>query len=236
LTHRVDADIRYGEFRDLGRTTGAPLDNTVIDANGVVTHIGTNQVGRYSLHMHHLFGPYNETNEGYQFKIIGNSVTEGLKWGITIHQSSYGLVKGNNVYDMQAAGIATESGNEAYNVIEENTVFKVVGDGYELSDSFWFAGPLNFIRNNVAASSYDSAYLGYGFHLDGLRVTNPSDRFPLFRGADISDDGQTQILPHGGLSYLEFSGNEAYAMTKGLSIDHYGGSPGPSGEILVKDF
>src|SRR4029434_1632024 len=46
-------EMRYVTFRDLGRTTTNPLDNTTDNAQGVVTHVGTNQIGRYPFHAHH---------------------------------------------------------------------------------------------------------------------------------------------------------------------------------------
>src|SRR5262249_22463233 len=36
FAERANVDIRYTEFLDLGRTTGAPLDNTTFDSSGNV--------------------------------------------------------------------------------------------------------------------------------------------------------------------------------------------------------
>lgn len=117
LTYRGSFDIRYALFKDLGRTTTARLDNTTFDTNGTVQHLGTNQIGRYPFHMHHVMGPVSTPANGYQYTLIGNAVDGGTadhnrKWGITIHDSHYGLVSDNVVYNASGAGLMTESGTE----------------------------------------------------------------------------------------------------------------------------
>jgi parallel beta-helix repeat protein len=113
LAGRADVDIRYAQFTDLGRTDAmSPLDNTTRDEHGNVTHVGTNQIGRYSVHIHHLVGPENATNTGYQFRLIGNTIDNGLKWGVALHGSSYGLVQDNIAYKLQGSGFVTEDGSE----------------------------------------------------------------------------------------------------------------------------
>jgi len=128
-------DIRYALFKDMSRTTKAPLDNTTRDSTGKVTHIGTNQIGRYSLHMHHLYGPANPTNTGYQFQLIGNAIDSGKKWGIVVHDTSFGLIQDNVVYKVQGGGIVTEDGSETGNVFAHN-MSAFIEDG----DAFWIQG------------------------------------------------------------------------------------------------
>jgi len=80
FTGRASVDIEYARFQDLGRTSAlVDLDSTTLDTNGNVTHVGTNQIGRYAVHFHHLMGPENPTNTGYQFKFIGNTVDGSKK-------------------------------------------------------------------------------------------------------------------------------------------------------------
>ena len=98
ITDRAEVDIRYTAFKDLGRTTISPLNSTVM-SSGHATHIGSNQIGRYSLHLHHLFGPASPPPNSYQFMLIGNAIDGGTKWGITIHNTHYGLVQDNVVYN-----------------------------------------------------------------------------------------------------------------------------------------
>ncbi len=67
-------------------------------------HRIANQIGRYSLHLHHLFGPASPPPNSYQFILIGNAIDGGTKWGITIHNTHYGLVQDNVVYNAAGAG------------------------------------------------------------------------------------------------------------------------------------
>ncbi len=99
FTARADVNIEYARFLDLGRTDAfQPLDNTTFDANGNVTHYGTNQIARYAVHFHHLMGPVNATNTGYQFQLVGNTIENSRKWAVDVHGTSFGLVEGNVVY------------------------------------------------------------------------------------------------------------------------------------------
>lgn len=170
LTERADIHIRHAAFLDLGRTTGAPLDSTILDARGQATRIGTNQKGRYALHLHHLMGPM--TPAGPQYTIDGNVIMSDnplSRWGITVHQSHYGLVKDNVVICCAGAGIVTEDGPETGNTIEGNYVAHVTGEGrpdaratevgFEGS-AYWFRGGDNTIRVNHAYSAKD----GYVFY------------------------------------------------------------------------
>ena len=52
FTNRSDLDIYYVQFQDLGRTRAAALSSS------------TNHIGRYPLHIHHLWGPVNASNTG----------------------------------------------------------------------------------------------------------------------------------------------------------------------------
>ena len=116
--HQATWDIRYVEFRDLGRTKSIPVDATSAD----LSHIGTNQTGRYAVHFHHA--------QGYQSKFIGNAVIghpSGAKWGVVIHQVSDALVEQNVVVDFPGAGIVTEDGPEVRNVIRQNFVAYIYG-------------------------------------------------------------------------------------------------------------
>ena len=155
-THMADVDIRYALFKDLGRTTYLPLNAT------------TNHIGRYPIHMHHLSGPTVTPANGYQFTLLGNavdgsSIETKFKWGITVHGSHYGSIKDNVVYNYNGAAIATEDGSESFNEFDHNFVMRGIGEPDEPGVQarmamgtegvgFWFRGPNNFVRNNVAAN------------------------------------------------------------------------------------
>ena len=222
---RSDVDIRYAAFRDLGRTRHGPLDNTHLGPPGQLTHIGTNQIGRYAVHFHHTFGPRVRPANGYQFTLVGNAVENSPKWGVTVHQSHYGLVQHNVVYRTRGAAVVAEDGTESFNVFDHNFSVRIEGssepgersqyggpaadDGDEGS-GFWFRGPNNYIRNNVVANGD-----AYGYAL--APYSSGLVRFPRFQGADTSLPTEGVLVDTQGAAVLEFSSNEAYGTPQSFS-------------------
>jgi len=220
-------DLRYVEVRDMGRTRMGVLDNSEFDRNGRLVRFGSNQIGRYAIHFHHAFGPKETPSSGYQFTLIGNSVDSAPKWGITIHNSHYGLIRDNVVYNARGAGIVTEDGTESFNVFDHNFALRIEGSGDFAPRSgylgvgpdpggegagFWFRGPNNYIRNNVAANA--DAF-GFGLAAGSLDVVH----IPAFKGADTSRDPETVTLDTTSAPVLEFKNNEAYgAMQAGVAF------------------
>ena len=227
FVNRADVDIRYARFADLGRTRPGVLDNTEIAADGGVRHIGTNLIGRYALHLHHLFGPSRPAANGSQFALIGNAIDGAAKWGLTIHNSHFGLVRDNVVYDARGAGIVAEDGSETMNVLEHNFVMRSEGSGDSAPRSgyggaandpggegsgFWLRGPNNVLRNNVAANV---EVFGFDVAAGALGTV----RAPLSPGADTSEEGGYRALDTTVAALPEFSGNEAYgAVQTGVAI------------------
>ena len=225
LTHRAEVDIRYAAFKDLGRTTIAPLDSTVM-SSGHASHIGANQVGRYSLHLHHLFGPASGAPGGHQYVLIGNAIDGGTKWGITIHNTHYGLVQDNVIYNAAGAGIMTEDGSETANVIQNNFIVRSWGTGDERADGrhvindwgwegsgIWLRGPDNYVRNNVVANANSFAVTYMMLGVDKVRV-------PSAPGADPSVSGHTVNMAT--VPLREFSANEFYGAHRGITVWNLG--------------
>jgi hypothetical protein len=222
----ADIDVRYAEFKELGRTKMGILNSTELDSEGHVASIGTNQIGRYAVHFHHDFGPKDTPASGYQFMLVGNAVDGSTKWGITIHRSHYGLIQDNVVYNTRGAGIVTEDGSESFDVFDHNFSMRtagsrdaVEGNGYSSTlpnpggdgSAFWFRGPNNYIRNNVAATAAES---GFGLPVTALGMV----RIPQFKGADTSKASESLQLDTAHAAVLEFSNNEAYgAMQSGVA-------------------
>ena len=222
---RADVDLRYVEVRDMGRTTPGAIDSTTFDDAGRVRRVGTNQIGRYAIHFHHNFGPvprpWPERSRGpangYQFTLIGNAVIGPAKWGITIHNTHHGLVRDNVVYNSRGASIVTEDGNESFNLFDHNFAVRSQGTGDAAprggyggggvdpggeGSAFWFSGPNNYIRNNVAANADV-----FGFSLAG---PSGAMRVPAVAGADMLSAAATRPLDPTSAAVLEFSNNEAY--------------------------
>lgn len=145
LAGRTDAVVEYASFENLGRTLNdCERNETQQLANGHL-HLGTNVVGRYSLHAHHLIGPERRAEElagdplatPRQFAFRGNTVRGALRWGMVIHGSSYGLVENNVIYDVQGSGLVLEDGNECSNIIRDNAVALVYGIADEGKRGNW---------------------------------------------------------------------------------------------------
>jgi hypothetical protein len=224
---RADIDLRYVEVREMGRTKLGVLDNTEFDNDGKLTKLGSNQIGRYAIHFHHDFGPQQTPANGYQFTLVGNAVDSAPKWGVTVHNSHYGLIENNVVYNTHGAGIVTEDGSESFNLFDHNFAMRSGGSGDFAPRSgysgagadpggegagFWFRGPNNYIRNNVAANA-DT--FGFGLAAGALGDV----RIPSFKGADMSNDKETRLIDTTDASVLEFTGNEAYgAIQTGVAL------------------
>ncbi|HEV8348412.1 MAG TPA: DUF4082 domain-containing protein [Vicinamibacterales bacterium] len=208
--NRADVDIRYVAFRDLGRTRAA------------ATGAG-NQIGRYPVHFHHVVGPTTTPANGYQFTFVGNAVDGGStahtkRWAVAIHDSHYGLVSDNVLYNYGGALLTTEDGSESYNVIERNFAMRGTGTGGRLGEGnegqgFWFRGPNNYVRGNVAANfDSDETEASYGFKYF-MRLLG-TVRIPTAKGQDstayVAVDGNNMPI-------LEFSDNEVYGVAQGLT-------------------
>jgi hypothetical protein len=234
FTDRAQVDIRYGLFRDLGRTVAEP------------TGPG-NQIGRYPIHLHHLMGPATTPPNGYQYTLIGNAIDGGStdhrrRWGIAIHNTHYGLVQDNVLYNYGGALVTTEDGSESYNVIDHNFALRSRGIGGRLGDGnegqgFWFRGPNNYVRNNVAANfdndEPEGSY-GYKYFMRMLGTVN----VPTAKGQDMSlyaaRDGNAMPI-------LEFTNNEVYGASQGGLTYWWVNSQDPAAavnpiETLIKDF
>ena len=108
--HDATWDVRYNEFRGLGRTRAETLNSF---AAGVA---GTNQVGRYADHHHHAQG-LGSSSIG---NVLRGSGTVVGKWGLAIHGTHDALVERNIAIDFSGAGFVTEDGYEVRNVFRHN--------------------------------------------------------------------------------------------------------------------
>lgn len=214
FTARADVDIRYASFKDLGRTTNRALNDA------------TNHIGRYAVHIHHLAGPVATPANGHQFTFVGNGVDGGssshrLKWGLAIHNSHYGLIQQNVFYNWAGSAVMFEDGSESYNLLDSNFAIRSRGTGDRVAEGtegggFWFRGPNNYIRGNVAANHWgDTTEAAYGFkfylrYLGNIRVPN-------HKGADTSVAGQYSTVNGNRIPILEFADNEVYGGAQGLT-------------------
>jgi hypothetical protein len=223
FTSTANVDIRYSLFKDLGRTLVNPLDSTTFDTSGNVTHIGTNQIGRYAMHFHHLVGPTPTPASGYEFVFQGNVVDSSSKWACSIHNAHYGWFADNVLYNSVGTGLMTEDGNETANVIERNFILVTQGTGEEVvtgrgrsefgyeGSGFWFHGPNNYVRDNVVASSN-------AFAITYATLNNSDQNLPLYPGADTTVAGQYTTVDLKAVPIREFARNEIYGSKNGITL------------------
>jgi hypothetical protein len=249
FTHRSAVSVSYVQFQDLGRTRPVALHST------------SNKIGRYPLHIHHVWGPVNSTNTGYQFVLVGNAINDSRKWPIAVHGSHFGLIKQNVVFggsQNTGAGIAIEDGTETENLFEENFVANIRGaiqpresgpgtaDGMtpgSAAECFWSNGFNNRFVNNVAASCRNvvqQIVSGPGWKFIVLPAPYTA-RNPRFRGADMGNAGETIAVTPQHQAIREFRGNEVYGLAADgftawqLGTDGYETLPSVT-ETLIKDF
>jgi hypothetical protein len=98
-------------FENLGRTTAEPLDSTTADESGAITHVGTNQIGRYAFHVH-MVGDAR----GSVFR--GNAMTsDGIaKTAHAVHMTENVVTEESIAVGFVGAGFVTEDGPERNNL------------------------------------------------------------------------------------------------------------------------
>lgn len=221
FTGRSVVDVRYARFHSLGRTSIEAIDNTEFDDNGNVVRVGTNQIGRYMIHAHHVVSP-TLVDDGCTFVLQGLALDGGeevhkWRWHMGLHDSSFGCVRNNVVYNAAGTGIGSEDGNEQ-NVIEQNFVVRVSGTGLRADrgcgqdcanegTGIWSRGPLNLIRNNVVANSPDrSCYTFFLKRRGTIRVQTQALMDPY-------EPGGSALQSINELPIAEFARNECYGLS-----------------------
>ena len=158
--------------------------------------------------------------------LIGNAIDGGTKWGITIHNTHYGLVQDNVIYNAAGAGIMTEDGSETANVIQNNFIVRAWGTGHERGrrasgqndwgwegSGIWLRGPDNIVRNNVVANANSFAVTFMMLGVGSVRVPNAPGDNPKVSGHSVN----MMAVP-----LREFSSNEFYGAHRGITVWNLG--------------
>lgn len=184
MYHRNSAgSISYAEFRHLGK-------------EGVL--------GKYNLHFH-LAG---ETMRGSS--VIGCSFWDSKNRWITIHGTSYLVVRDCVGYKSVGHGFFLEDGTETRNILDHNLAVmalrgkplpdQVLPFDQNLGSGFWWANSLNTFTNNVAAECDQD-----GFRFEVVA----SDEFNPVRSV-LQPDGKRARVDIRTIPFLRFEGNEAH--------------------------
>jgi hypothetical protein len=215
--------FKNARIKDMGRTTTDVVDDTVIDANGTVTHDGKNDRARYALHLHHDRLPFIVSGNaiyGSEVKRNINGTTEHAvagspKWGIVNHDS-FGDITNNIVIGAAGAGIVGEDGTETGTVAGNLVIGTGQGTGGGDDGRFapmkgkdlayggfgyWFRGPFVNVTNNSAAGYFKVAGYGYFLHPDYSHSQLPDivGMAAEYKGKNINVNSQG----------IHFSGNTA---------------------------
>lgn len=228
---RAWVDIQDSVFSDLGRTTMAKLDST----SG--THIGTNQIGRYTLHLHHLYGPQGLDENTPQFIVKNNTFEDGKKWAIALHDSHYGLVEGNKITNFEGSGIVFEDGSEYGNLVKNNIIDHILGSGEGVQSrgdglvdtghegaGIWGRGVSNNVIDNTVLNSPFGVVIWSRFQ--------PRDVIPAFKGADTKVNFVE--VDHGQQLGHEWSGQTVINCNVGASLQ--GLDEETNGKFVAKDW
>lgn len=217
MYHRKSSgSIRYAEFRHLGK-------------EGVL--------GRYSIH-YHLCG---DTMRGSS--VVGASIHHSKNRWITIHGTSYLVVRDCVGYKSVGHGYFLEDGTEVYNVLDRNLACQAVAGKplpnqmlpFDKNDGagFWWANSHNTFTRNVAVECGR-----YGFRFDAQpkagaivgkeKFGDPKKEFRLVMPIR-QPDGSVKPMDLRTLPFVRFEDNETHGNEFwGLNLgQHTGGKIGP---------
>lgn len=218
--HSDDIDVRYAEFRELGRTDKSTRAFDLAD----LAHVepDSNIKGRYSLHIHRV-GVGDPADPAM---VVGNAVWGSPGWGFVQHDSN-AIFAGNAAYDVFGAAFVAESGNETGRWVD-NIAIKSIGvftgpkdaedvHAFDLGRGgagFWFQGRLIEAVGNVAAGSPG----GHGF----VYMTRQLPEDVIQIDPDVVQNGDKlrylDSVPPNFPNIAMFRDNEAFAVAQGLEV------------------
>jgi hypothetical protein len=197
--------ISYAEFRHLGK-------------EGVL--------GKYSLHFHLAGTSMRGTS------VVGASIWDSKNRWITVHGTSYLVIRDCVGYRSVGHGFFLEDGTETRNVFDHNLAVmalrgkplpdQVLPYDRNLGSGFWWANSLNTFTDNVAAECDQDGFRFEVFAGDGF---NPELSV-------LQADGSKKRIDVRTLPFIRFDRNEAHCQRFfGLNLGGFtdGGVPGYPG-------
>ena len=217
FVHHADVDVRYAEFKQLGRTS---KDIESFEADDVSPMLPDSNVrARYPFHFHRS----GIDDPRHPAIAIGNAVFGSPGWGY-VHHDSNAILHNNVSFDTFGAGFVAETGNEI-GVWTNNLAIKAEGnsafnpkngnlrqefDMGRTGDGFWFQGRMVRANDNIAASvNHGYVYLHRGTGM----INFPGSAFMLPEALSRFNYTAPDDAP-----ILNFDNNEAFASTVGLYV------------------
>jgi hypothetical protein len=238
---RADIRIKNVCFVEMGRTAGDENINNTVYSGETATSIGTNQIGKYPMHLHHV-GGRTAYGAGYAWEIEnctvdgGDDETHVRKWGFTVHGSHYGYLSGCSVYNAFGGGFVFEDGSETANVVQNCFAAHIRGLGdREISDS----ESTGFARNGTgfwmrACRSKFSNIVASNCQIYGLIVNSISagtfTNIPTYQGSMHSVD--VVSAPAYTSNVGHFDGFKTYGTHAGFTFWWFGSPPAFSTYIM----
>ena len=223
---RANVDMRYVEVRDMGRTKMGVLDNSDFDAAGHPVNSARIKLGDMPFTSIMLSARKPFRRMVISSRLLVMPLTAPRSGASPCTTVITGWSVRTSYTTLAAQGSSRKTGRKASmsSTTTSPCVRKVSGDfaprsGYggptpiqaAKAAGFWFRGPNNYIRNNVAANA--DAF-GFGLAAGSLGTVN----IPAYKGADTSQVSETKPLDTTGAAVLEFTNNEAYgAMQAGVA-------------------
>jgi hypothetical protein len=188
MYHRGSAgSISYAEFRHLGK-------------EGVL--------GKYSLHYHLVGGTMRGSS------VVGASIWDSANRWLTIHGTSYLVVRACVGYRSLGHGFFLEDGTEVFNVLDHNLAVQALAAKplpnqalpFDQNDGagFWWANSLNAFTRNTACECDE---YGYFFQAAKTADFDPVLSIP-------QPDGGRRRVDIRTLPFLRFEDNEAHCQRR----------------------
>ncbi|QKX16583.1 G8 domain-containing protein [Microbulbifer sp. YPW1] len=215
--HSDKVDVRYAEFRQLGRTDKS-VPSSEVDQLDIV-RADSNVRGRYPFHFHRtgLDDPKNPAIA------VGNAIFGSPGWGL-VHHDSHANFYENASFDTHGAGFVAESGNETGDWVR-NIAIKAQGtknfnpkngmdrETYDIArtgEGFWFQSRMVRSFANIAASvNHGFVYLHRGTGM----INFPAQQYMLPEAL-----GYGTLVAPDDVPIRAFDDNEAFGCQVGLYI------------------
>ncbi len=230
IMHSPNADIRYAQFKQLGRTNKQILvdDWFFPDDLPYEKGDGFNVRGRYSVHFHRGGVTPNSTPAVFR----GNAVEDDPGWGIVNHSSNVDIID-NVTYNIVGGAYQTEAGDEIGSFVN-NIAIRTVNPDYPMQnpntaapdvkeisqdfafqgDAFWVHGGGVNLEGNVASGSSGHAFIYWPEGLIEVMIGQNT-----FQAANIPNGNlleEANIGTH-WVPVKKFVNNTGYSSTKGFT-------------------